>query len=85
MIFSVVCISSTNSPEHRNWRGGGYEGAPLMRLFKANQPYLSEEDRAAAMRLTNIASRYRTESSDNPAGENDSSSSEDAETPEIRQ
>jgi hypothetical protein len=30
-----------------------------MRLFKTNQPVLSEEDRAAALRLTNIASRYR--------------------------
>jgi hypothetical protein len=30
-----------------------------MRLFKANQPARSEEDRAAALRLTNIAARYR--------------------------
>jgi hypothetical protein len=29
-----------------------------MRLFKANQPP-SEEDRAAGLRLENIASRYR--------------------------
>jgi len=29
-----------------------------MRLFKANQPQ-SEEDRAAGLRLSNIASRYR--------------------------
>lgn len=31
-----------------------------MRLFKANQS-LSEEDRAAGLRLENIASRYRVE------------------------
>jgi hypothetical protein len=30
-----------------------------MRLFKANQPHQSEEDRARDARLTNIASRYR--------------------------
>ena len=30
-----------------------------MKLFKANQPYLSEEDRARDARLTHIASRYR--------------------------
>jgi hypothetical protein len=31
-----------------------------MRLFKANQTALSEEDRARDLRLTSIASRYRT-------------------------
>lgn len=36
------------------------EGAPLMRLFKANQPQ-TEEDRAASLRLSNISSRYRPE------------------------
>jgi hypothetical protein len=30
-----------------------------MRLFKANQPVQSEEDRARDLRLTAIASRYR--------------------------
>jgi hypothetical protein len=30
-----------------------------MRLFKTNQPVLSEEDRARDLRLTAIASRYR--------------------------
>ena len=30
-----------------------------MRFFKANQPILSEEDRARDLRLTAIASRYR--------------------------
>lgn len=63
----------------------GFEGAPLMRLFRANQAYLSEEDRAAAMRLTNIASRYRTELSDDPTAEGDPSSPENPETPEIPQ
>lgn len=38
-----------------------------MRLFRANQPHLSEEDRAATMRLTNIASRYKAEPSAEPA------------------
>lgn len=37
------------------------EGAPLMRLFKSNQAFRSEEDRAAGLRLENIASRYRVE------------------------
>ena len=30
-----------------------------MKLFKANHPYQSEEDRARDARLTHIASRYR--------------------------
>ena len=30
-----------------------------MRLFKANEPVQSEEDRARDLRLTAIASRYR--------------------------
>jgi hypothetical protein len=30
-----------------------------MKLFKANQPFQSEEDRARDARLTHIASRYR--------------------------
>ena len=33
-------------------------GAPLMKLFKANEPQ-SEEDRARDNRLSAIASRYR--------------------------
>ena len=33
-----------------------------MRLFKANQPAQSEEDRARDLRLTSIASRYRVRS-----------------------
>jgi hypothetical protein len=37
-------------------------GAPLMKLFKANQ-LQSEEDRARDNRLSAIASRYRTDSS----------------------
>jgi hypothetical protein len=36
-------------------------GAPLMNLFKANQPAQSEEDRARDLRLNAIASRYRPE------------------------
>lgn len=59
------------------------KGAPLMRLFRANQPYPSEEDRAAAMRLTNIASRYRIEPSDDPKDEGRPSSPEDPETPDV--
>jgi hypothetical protein len=35
-----------------------------MRVFKTNQPVLSEADRAAALRLTNIASRYRPRAAD---------------------
>ena len=35
------------------------KGAPLMKLFKTNQPIQSEEDRARDLRLTAIASRYR--------------------------
>jgi len=38
---------------------GLLKGAPLMRFFKANQPVLSEEDRARDLRLTAIATRYR--------------------------
>lgn len=37
-------------------------GAPLMKLFKANQPQ-SEEDRARDNRLSAIASRYRPDPS----------------------
>ncbi len=37
-------------------------GVPSMRLFKANPPAQSEEDRARDLRLTSIASRYRTRS-----------------------
>lgn len=40
-------------------------GTPRMKLFKANQPYQSEEDRARDARLTHIASRYRDRSSNN--------------------
>ena len=36
-----------------------------MKLFKANQPFQSEEDRARGARLTHIASRYRDRSSSN--------------------
>lgn len=61
------------------------KGAPLMRLFRANQPYQSEEDRAAAMRLTNIASRYRTEPSDDTANEGACASPDDPDTSEIPQ
>jgi hypothetical protein len=39
---------------------GLQRGLPLMKLFKANQPVQSEEDRARDLRLTSIASRYRT-------------------------
>lgn len=35
-----------------------------MKLFKANHPYQSEEDRARDARLTHIASRYRTRPDD---------------------
>jgi len=39
-----------------------------MKLFKANQPYQSEEDRARDARLTHIASRYRARpSNDGPS------------------
>ena len=37
-------------------------GAPLMKLFKANEPR-SEEDRARDNRLNAIASRYRPDPS----------------------
>ena len=40
-----------------------------MRLFKANQPQQSEEDRARDLRLTYIASRYRAERSLASTGE----------------
>ena len=32
-----------------------------MKLFKANQSHQSEADRAASLRLDNIASRYRVD------------------------
>jgi hypothetical protein len=38
-----------------------------MRLFKGNQPQ-SEEDRAAGLRLENIASRYRAASEQGEQG-----------------
>ena len=56
-------------------------GAPLMKLFKANQPYLSEEDRARDARLTHIASRYRTRPSDDVRGETQPQPPEDPELP----
>ena len=42
-----------------------------MRLFKANQPAQSEEDRARDLRLTSIASRYRerSDAAPQPQGE----------------
>ena len=40
-----------------------------MRLFRANQTHLSEEDRAATMRLTNIASRYKADPPGEPSDE----------------
>ena len=51
-----------------------------MKLFKANQPYQSEEDRARDARLTHIASRYRARpSADLPAERR----SEPPEAPEL--
>jgi hypothetical protein len=49
-----------------------------MRLFKANQSQ-SEEDRAAGLRLSNIASRYRPQT-DAEAGEE--GSQQQPETPD---
>jgi len=40
-----------------------------MRLFKANQPAQSEEDRARDLRLTSIASRHRVRPETPPAQE----------------
>ena len=40
-----------------------------MRLFKANTGAQSEEDRARDLRLTSIASRYRTRTEPAPAAE----------------
>ena len=60
---------------------------PLMRLFRANQTHLSEEDRAATMRLTNIASRYRADPSADhsaePADEGRRSPSDDPPASDI--
>lgn len=56
-----------------------------MRLFRANQPHLSEEDRAATMRLTNIASRYRPEPSAEPGAEVQPSADDDQQTSETGQ
>jgi len=51
-----------------------------MRMFKANQPFQSEEDRARDARLTSIASRYRPRPSiDGP--EVDSRPDDDPELP----
>jgi YD repeat-containing protein len=56
------------------------KGAPLMRLFKANRPAQSEEDRARDLRLTYIASRHRAERSLAPSAE---ASMDAAETPQA--
>jgi hypothetical protein len=47
-----------------------------MRLFKANQPAQSEEDRARDLRLTSIASRYRVhnDATPQPQGEPEAAS-----------
>jgi hypothetical protein len=42
-----------------------------MKLFKANQSNPSEEDRAASLRLENIASRYRGEPTEAEQGSSD--------------
>jgi hypothetical protein len=57
------------------------KGAPLMRLFKANQPYQSEEDRARDARLTHIASRYRARPSNDLPVETQPQPPEDREPP----
>lgn len=54
-----------------------------MRLFKANQPYLSEEDRARDARLTNIASRYRVHPSDDFKARAQPKAEPSAEDPEL--
>lgn len=51
-----------------------------MKLFKANQPYQSEEDRARDARLTHIASRYRARPSNELPPE---SQPEPPEAPEL--
>lgn len=56
------------------------KGAPLMKLFKANQPMQSEEDRARDLRLTAIASRYRVR----PSAEDAADRSEASEPVESR-
>ena len=43
-------------------------GAPLMKLFKANEPQ-SEEDRARDNRLAAIANRYRPQPDEPQAGQ----------------
>jgi hypothetical protein len=54
-----------------------------MRLFKTNQPQ-SEEDRAAGLRLSNIASRYRPDP-DADTGEEASQQPENPDEPELFQ
>jgi hypothetical protein len=55
-----------------------------MKLFKSNQAFRSEEDRAAGLRLENIASRYRAvpDSEEQATFEMPDSGSESAEPPE---
>ena len=52
-----------------------------MRLFKANQSYQSEEDRARDARLTNIASRYRERPSNDLAAQPQTEAPQDPEPP----
>lgn len=55
-----------------------------MKLFKSNQAFRSEEDRAAGLRLENIASRYRVvrDSEEQASFEVSDPGSESAEPPE---
>ena len=58
------------------------KGAPLMRLFKANQ-IQSEEDRAAFQRLSNISNRYRPEPDDETVEEKPHRQPESPDEPEL--
>jgi hypothetical protein len=58
------------------------KGAPLMRLFKANQ-LQSEEDRAAFLRLSNISNRYRPEPDAETAEERPHRQPESPDEPEL--
>ena len=51
-----------------------------MKLFKANQPMQSEEDRARDLRLTAIASRYRVR----PSADDEPKRSEASDPLEVR-
>src|SRR5689334_16229315 len=62
-LFVLVCTSSTLGKDHRGWRGTVVRqgGAPLMRVFGTKQVEPTDEDRAAAARLSAVAARFKTE------------------------